>query len=30
LTFKKQGNAEALQKFDDALKKMGTPPEKIE
>jgi hypothetical protein len=24
LTFKKQGNAEALQKFDDALKKMGT------
>ena len=30
LTFKKQGNAEALQKFDDALKKMGTPPEEIE
>jgi hypothetical protein len=30
LTFKKQGNAEALQKFDDALKKMGTPPENIE
>jgi hypothetical protein len=30
LTFKKQGNAEALQKFDDALKKMGPPPEKIE
>jgi hypothetical protein len=30
LTFKKQGNAEALKKFDDALiKTMGTPPEKI-
>jgi len=29
LTFKKQGNAEALQNFDDALiKMMGTPPHK--
>jgi hypothetical protein len=29
LTFKKQGNAEALQNFDDALiKMMGTPPYK--
>ena len=31
LTFKKQGNAEALKKFDDALiKMMGTPPDKTE
>jgi hypothetical protein len=30
LTFKKQGNAEALKKFDDVLiKMMGTPPEEI-
>jgi hypothetical protein len=30
LTFKKQGSAEALKKFDDALiKMMGTPPEEI-
>ena len=31
LTFKKQGNAEALKKFDDALiKMMDTPPDKTE